>query len=235
MSRMSSNGHLPPVPTRGDLEAAGIRIAVGVPLERTLPHEVFPYFWRIAQRGYPLLPCWYGRTDVNRIRLAEQLLDSTYTHVVMLDQDHLHDEDVIERLARWVLADPAKWVIGGMHFRRGAPYDPLMFVYGPGGELHPVADWPRGLIQVHALGHGSLLVSRDVFGRLPTPWWGYDYGRSGVGQYPTEDMYFCYLCQQAGIKLWVDTTISSPHLITQYVTEEAFRQHLAEHPEKVSE
>jgi hypothetical protein len=228
---VTSNGALP---HRADLEAEGVCVLVGVPLERSLPSLVFASFWAIARGGWPLLDVGYGRTDLNRNRFAEALLESNATHLLMLDLDHVHPPDVVERHARWALERPECLVIGGMHFRRGEPFDPLAFAYGPDGALHPLADWPRGgLIEVHALGHGTLLVHRSVFEQLAPPWWGYDYGRASEGVYPTEDMYFCYLCREAGIRLWVDTTISSPHIIENLITEKSHRAWLETHPEAV--
>jgi hypothetical protein len=231
-TRPRSNGSLP---TRADLETAGIRIAVGVPLERTLPSLVFHSFWAIARRGWPLLEGGYGRIDVNRNRFARQLLNSDYTHLLMLDLDHLHPPDVVERLGRWMLEDPDRLVVSGLYFRRGEPFDPLAFVFGPEGGLHPLVEWPHGCIEVHAFGNGMLLVHRSVFERLEPPWWAYDYGRAHDDVYPTEDMYFCYLCREAGIKLWVDTTTTSSHIIENLVAEATWRAWLADHPEKVME
>jgi hypothetical protein len=94
-------------------------------------------------------------------------------------------------------------------------------------------DWPQGLIQVAALAHGTLLVHRSVFEQLPPPWWGYDYGRAEENLYPSEDMYFCYLCRQAGIPLWVDTTLTSPHLTDIVITEQHWRAWLDAHPDLI--
>lgn len=221
------------IPSKSELELVGIRVAVAVPMERTVPSAVFPSFWAIAARGWPILPASYGRTDVQRNRFAQTLLDSDFTHVLMLDLDHIHPPDIVERHAARVLDDPDKQVIAGMHFRRGEPFEPCMFVYSPQGTLHAITDWPQGrCIEVHALGHGSLLVHRSVFETLPKPWWAYDYGQAERDAFPSEDMYFCYLCREHGIRLWVDTAISSPHLINNVVTEDVFRQWMADHPEK---
>jgi hypothetical protein len=222
-------------PTRKALEAAGIRIVVGIPLGTTLSASVFACFWGIAQRGWPIFERGPGRTDVNRNLFAHWILETDYTHLMMLDTDHLHAPSIIERHAARVLEDPDRRVISGMHFRRGEPFDPLAFVFGPDQQLHPLVEWPQGCIEVHALGHGSLLVHRSVFETIDPPWWGYEYGHAAEQVYPTEDMYFCYLCRSAGIKLWVDTTISSPHLIENAVTEDVYRAWLSQHPEKIQE
>lgn len=234
MRERNGGSDLPPIPTRAALEAAGIHILVGIPMERTIMDAAMIHFWRIAQRGWPLIDQLYGRTDTNRNRMARFLIEETdFTHLMMLDADHIHPPDIIERHARWVLDDPARLVIGGMHFRRGEPFEPCVFVFGPDGELRAPAAWEDGLYQVHAIGHGTLLVSRQVFETLPQPWWAYTYDGADEGKYPSEDMWFSYQCRQHGIQLWCDTTASSPHLITNLVDEGTFRRWLEAHPQTV--
>ena len=95
----------PLIPGRAELEQAGIRVAVAVPVERTLVSDTLACWWEIAGRGWPLLKLGYNRTDVNRNEAARQFLASSYTHLCMLDSDHLHPPDVVEQLARWVLEE----------------------------------------------------------------------------------------------------------------------------------
>lgn len=224
---------IPSVPPRATLDRAGIRIAVGIPLERNCSDMAFVNFWNIARRGWPLIERLYGRTDVNRNTFAKALLQSKATHLVMLDLDHAHPPDIVERLARWVLQDRTRQVVGGLNFRRGEPYDPCAFIMGEDGELHAPADWPQGLIEVDAIGHGALLVSREVFERLEPPYWAYSYAHVDREIYPSEDMYFSWLCKEAGIKLWCDTMTTSPHLITGVIDESVFRSWLADNPDKI--
>ncbi len=230
---LPSTPALPPVPSRAELEAAGIRIAVGIPMERTVLDAAFLYFWAIAQRGWPLLERLYGRTDVQRNQFARALLETDFTHLMMLDLDHIHPPDVIERHARWVLDDPRREVVGGLHFRRGEPFEPCAFVFGPDGELHAPADWEAGLYKVHAIGHGTLLVARRVFEVLPQPWWAYNYAYAEEGKFPSEDMWFCYQLREHGLPMWCDTTITSPHLVTNTVDEDTWRAWLVDHPAKI--
>lgn len=230
---MTPNGTIPPIPTRADLEAAGIKIAVGIPFGHSVSSSVVMHLWEIARRGWPLLEGGFGRTDVNRNRLADALMKSDYTHVMMLDMDQLHLPDVVERHARWLLADPSRLVIGGLHFRRGVPFDPLVFILGMDGEFHSPLEWPAGLVECHALGHGTLLVHRSVFERLGKPYWGYDYGQAEHDRYPSEDMYFCHQCRAAGIRLWADMTITSPHIFETVIDEAVFRQFIRDHADQM--
>lgn len=223
-----------PIPTRQDLLDAGINIAIGIPMERTLTDWAFIHFWQIAKRGWPLVDHVYGRTDINRNRIGMWLLDNPeYTHVLMLDLDHLHAEDIVERLAVHLLDDPELQVIGGMHFRRAAPFDPCAFVFGPDGQLHAPIEWEPGLFEVHAIGHGSILISRKFFENIPAPWWAYTYDAVERNIFPSEDMWFSHVCRQAGVKMWVDTTVTSPHIILNIVDGDTFRRYIAENPQKV--
>lgn len=224
-----------PVPTRQALLDAGINIAVGIPMERTLTDWSFIHFWQIARRGWPLIDHVYGRTDINRNRMAKWVRDNPeYTHLLMLDLDHIHAPNIVERLASWVLDDPSRLVVSGMHFRRAAPFDPCAFVFGPDGELHAPVNWEPELFEVHAVGHGSILIAREVFERLPEPWWAYTYEGVERNVFPSEDMWFSHICRQGGVKMWVDTTVTSPHLITNLVDGDTFRRFVAEHPEAVA-
>jgi hypothetical protein len=220
--------------TTADLYTAGIRVVVAIPMERTVSDHAFNAFWEIARKGWPAFHRPYGRTDIHRNVFAQMLLNSEFTHLVMLDADHIHPPDVVERLVRWIWLDPDKLVIGGLHFRRGEPFEPCAFIFGSDGHLHAPAEWEPGLIKVDAIGHGTLLVSRKVFERIPGPWWCYDYSRYGEGIFPSEDMWFSRLCREHGIDMWCDTTLTSPHLITNVVDADTFRRYVADHPDMVA-
>jgi hypothetical protein len=48
-------------------------------------------------------------------------------------------------------------------------------------------------------------------------------------------MFFCHMAREAGIKMYVDTTQTSDHLITTAVNENSFRQFLADNDHAVFE
>lgn len=229
-----SHSDLPPIPTKAELEAAGIKIVVGVPMPATITDFAFVHFIEIFRKGWVNVDHLYGRVDVNRNRMVKAFLEHTdATHIVMLDADHLHPANVVEHLARWVLDDPNKLVVGGLHFRRGEPYDPCAFVYGNDGELHAATEWDHGCVPVDAIGHGSLLVAREVFEQMDLPYWAYSYNHADRNIYPSEDMYFCYKVRQAGIQMYCDTTQTSPHMIHGLVDEAVFRQWLEHNQDKI--
>jgi len=213
------------------------RVLVGMPRERTIPNCGHVSMMKVAQRGYPIIDLPYSRTDVARNKFAEHLLDSDFTHLLMLDCDHEHPDNIVATLARWVTDDPSKQVIAGKVRRRGEPYDLLMFLPDGEGAYYSPADLPPGLIKVvNGNGPGyvatsAILIAREVFETIPWPWFKYEYPEQG--QYPTEDIWFCKQCSAHGIDIWMDTTIISPHMIEGFVTDETYHTYAKAHPEVV--
>ena len=210
------------------------RIMVGIPLERAISHadEVFWPFMGIAAQNPAFLPMNYQRTDLYRNKVAEKLLQTNMTHVLMLDIDHTHPQDIIQRLAKWVLLDPEVKIVGGLNFRRGAPYEPCAFIEED-GKVYAPADWPQGLVKVDYLGTGSILIAREVFEEIEPPWFFNDYRHAWEGHYPGEDIGFSAKAREAGFDLYMDTTTVSPHLTTHGIDESTFRNYMKTHREKL--
>lgn len=220
--------------TKKQLEKRGIKIVVGVPMERTIAAAPFYHFWNIARHGWEIVPLVYGRTDANRNKMAYWLTHETdYTHIVMLDADHIHPDDIVQRLARWVVEDKTRLVIGGLNFRRTAPYDPCIFRFGDDGRLYPPIEWSQGLIPVDAMGTGCVIIARQVFEQMEPPWFAYGYNWANVNKYPSEDMFFSQQCRVHDIKMYCDTTTTSPHQGEMWIDEGAFRAFVRANPEHV--
>lgn len=207
------------------------RPILGVPLERTIAHadKVFYNFIGIAQQGWPFIQVSYGRTDLARNRMALHLLASDFTHLIMLDLDHTHPINIVQRLMNHFVVNPERKVVGGLNFRRGEPYDPCAFIKGDDGKFYPIADWTPGLMQVDAIGTGCIAIAREVFEQIEPPWFYNDYSRVMEDVWPGEDMGFSEKCLKAGVKMWVDTTLTSPHLIDAVVDEDSYRLFIADH------
>jgi len=192
------------------------RILVAFLLERTISYAdlVFPACMQIAAQGPVVLNMPYQRTDLARNRASMELLKSDFTHLLMLDIDHVHPHDIIQRLAKWVLKDPKKYqVVGGLNFRRSEPYDPCAYKISADGSMYTIA-WEKDdeIVEVDRLGTGSILIAREVFETIPPPWFWNDYSQSWRDAWPGEDIGFNKLCVKHGIKMWVDVTVTSPHI-----------------------
>lgn len=206
------------------------RVLVGVLPERNgVPSaEIFFDFIAIAQRGHPFVRIPYTRTDLARNSLGEHLLkDERFTHLLMLDADHRHPHDIVERLSKWVCEDATREIVAGLAFRRGRPFDPCVYISDDCGIYVPSAWEPGALLRADMVGTAAMLISREVFARLPRPWFAYDYSGAEKGWWPGEDIWFSRRCGEAGIPLWVDTGTVSPHLLESWVDENTFRTFLA--------
>lgn len=208
------------------------RIGLAVLKERTISYadSVLNGLAEIyMQAPYPIY-LNYTRTDLARNKLAQVLLASNLTHIVMLDIDHKHPHDIIQRLARWVMADPDKWVVGGLNFRRSYPHDPCCHVMDKDGRMYPPSDWDdRKLMKVDAIGTGSIIIAREAFEAIQPPWFFniYDQDKIWADRWPGEDMGFSQKCREYGINMYVDTTTTSPHIVEREVAEPEFRQAIA--------
>ena len=213
------------------------RILVGIPLERTISHAslVFHRFLELAAQGPAILHQDYTRTDLARNRFAISLLESNYTHLLMLDLDHVHPRDIVQRLARWPLMNPDIQVVGGLNYRRSEPYEPCCFFINEKGDgVNAPAEWSPGLLKVDYIGTGSILIAREVFEKIEPPWFKNLYGieANWADEWPGEDIGFSDACRAAGIGMYVDTTTTSPHVSDRLIGEKTFRAYLEQHPEK---
>ena len=210
------------------------RVLLGVPLERTVSYAsgVFPRFMEIASQGVAFVKQDYTRTDLARNRFAMKLLESEFTHLLMLDLDHVHPVDIVQRLARWPMMNPEIQVVGGLNYRRSEPYEPCCFIRGETGELAAPATWTPGLMEVDYLGTGSILIAREVFEKIEPPWFYniYDDEQRWADTWPGEDIGFNEKCKAAGVKMYVDTTTTSPHCGDRLIGDATFRAYLQAHP-----
>jgi hypothetical protein len=214
--------NVPPLQSRDE----EMRVVIGIPMERTIMQEAFFGFVRIFQQGWSMARLAYTRNDIARHKFCEFLLGSDYTHLLMLDSDHEHPEDIVPRLARWFQAYPdLVQVAGGLNFRRGEPYDPCAFVDPGDGAFHRMAEWGTGLVEVDALGSGSIMIARSALETIEPPWWDYQYpDHTG---WPGTDMTFSARCREYKIPLWCDTTTVSPHIGTMMIGEAEYRRFIA--------
>lgn len=202
-------------------------------MERTVSEQAFWGFMAIAQRNWPLYAGPAQRTDMARNAAARACLAGDYTHLCMLDIDHVHPADVVERLARWVVKNPEIQVVGGLNFKRAAPFEPCLFFDDERGQRYQALDWAEGLLECAVVGTGCILIARQVFEVIKPPWFEYVYESSGFS--PSEDVVFCQKCRAAGIKIWCDTTTTSPHIAQITIDKRHYQKFMETHPERIEE
>jgi hypothetical protein len=196
-------------------------------------------FWsfiQIAQQGWPFIKFPYTSVDKARNKCAMHLLNSDFTHLVMLDLDHDHPPDIIYKFMKRIKEDPSRRVIGGLNFRRGAPYEPCAFVERDGKSYSVAGFEPGTIMPVSKMGCGSMIIAREVFEQLPgPPWFWNDYSQAHRDIWPGEDVTFCGLCQKHGITIWLDTAITSDHMIDGRINDDVFRAYAKAHRDEFEE
>jgi hypothetical protein len=161
----------------------------------------------------------YQRTDLARNKGAIELLKTDFTHLLMLDIDHVHPSDVVQRLSRWVALDPKKFqVVGGLNFRRSEPHDPCAYIMDDDQNAFAIEwDEKSQLVEVDRMGTGSIMIAREVFEQIEPPWFFNNYDKVFEDKWPGEDIGFSDKVKAAGIKMWCDTTCTSPHITNALV------------------
>lgn len=194
-----------------------------IPFGEVIFADTFGYLAAIIQQGWLLHYRTGGSITVHRNEFAMQLLDSECEYLVMLDQDHAHPADIVQRLLAHALRDREKKVISGLNYRRGEPYEPMAYVRR-GDKLYRYdGDFDgESLYSVDAVATCAMLVHRSVFETIEGPWFEDNYRRYKEHVYSGEDIYFCKKVKDAGFKIWVDSSLTSPHRTTAWVDREFY-------------
>lgn len=145
---------------------------------------------------------WEFGTDIVRARnaLVERLLASDSQWLLFLDDDHVFPNDLLGDL----LAHEQP-IVGSLYLRRQTPFAPLAFSERTADGLYQTIDLSalpgEGLLKVQAIGTSGLLVRREVFEAIESPW--FEYGATERWD-ASEDIIFCEKAQAAGFPVYVD-------------------------------
>lgn len=130
-------------------------------------------------------------------KLAEELLQTDATHLFMTEMDMILPKHTIP-----ALLELGKPVVSGVYFLRGGNGQPCLYkkVITPPENPYvhtPVSVFPhQGPFRIDCPGLGCVLIERQVFERMPRPW--FDLSAEKYGS----DMYFYTKVKQAGIEVW---------------------------------
>ena len=156
-------------------------------------------------------------------------------YLVMLDADHTHPHDILYKLTRHGLP-----IVGALSFRRAKPFDPLIFRKNGEGKLKRVDVWTGELMEVDAVGSGAIAIQRGVFEMLAEkghepPYFRFDYRLGDPVWRLGEELYFCELCRQCGIRVHCDSSVITPHLTVCPVQGREWKAYLASRGNSVEE
>lgn len=206
-------------PTRKDKKRyAGMSVCILTPNADYTAHAKFcqslasmiAFSWHYGLKIYEMgiterMVVDWARNDLARRAKnnISYLTGKKYTHILWLDNDHVFTPDMACYLAREDLD-----VVSALYYQRTAPYHPVVYTKDDTDDKYkhyPIIEVPNTLIEVDAVGFGALLMKRDVFDRVPEPWFTIDY-KAG------EDIAFCVKAKENGVKIHCEGRYKLGHI-----------------------
>ena len=137
----------------------------------------------------------------NRNQVVEDFLLTDCTHLFFVDSDMLFQPEVLDRL----IADD-KDIVGAQYNRRiEKENDPVVatrYQMNPGDQL------PQRVFKNYAVATGCLLIKREVFNKIPKPWFFH-----GTEERPEgDDIHFCNKATANGYELFIDGSLKVGHV-----------------------
>ncbi len=210
-------------------------VLIAIPTERSIMVEAMDGIVGVAMHaalhGWGLVSFAYRRCDLARNIAAHHLLESPAEYLCMLDSDHKHPPDVVDKLVSCVMAHPDLDIVAGLNYRRSVPHEPMAYMFSSDHGMSIINNYDQpGLVTVDAVATPSILIHRRVFEALEPPWFYYDYANYNHGNSASEDIvFFRRLKREAPqFKIAVHTQITSPHLFMEGVGDAARYEKWAE-------
>ena len=198
-----------------------MNIMIAVPMNRPVEFRVFESFVRLAnyrgQHNYFFALTQNSLVYDARETLVKQMLDNPEVDAIMfIDSDMTFDPRSVE----WLAAHNQPFVTAKA-FKRVSPYQPCFYnKIEPldNGEcyLESPVEYGEGLLKIEGCGMACCLIRREVFEQIKAP---YFFPMRGMG----EDLSFCLKVKEAGIPMYVDTTLQFGHLAQVEILERDFR------------
>jgi hypothetical protein len=159
---------------------------------------------------------------------ANFLADPSLTHLYLTETDMLCPDDVIVDLLS--VGQP---IVSGLYFLRGGQGQPCLYkpVLRPTGAQKSYGMSPVSLFPTDAPfrlngcpGLGCVLIAREVFEKVPYPWFDLAEGRYG------SDLYFYTKCLDAGFDVWVNPRVRCGQIDYVVVSYDDYQQRLQTDP-----
>ena len=141
-----------------------------------------------------------------RNNLVLQAMRDECTHLFMCDTDQAYPADALTKMPSHDVP-----IVGAVVHRRYPPFEPIINRGELGRYIHvPDEEIESGdLIEVDSTGAGCLLFNMEVFYLVEQPWFeNSTFENKVIG----EDINFCAKARDAGISIYVDTSVLVDHL-----------------------
>lgn len=144
--------------------------------------------------------------DHARNHIVEEFLKTDFDYLMMIDNDTIPPEDAIEKL----LKHDKEFVSGLTPIVSGA--DAKILKYNAVGADDKEIKPNTGLQVSRGVGASCLLIKREVFKKIPKPYFRFKFeADNGNPCYVTEDIFFISRLINAGIIPYVDSDVVCVH------------------------
>ena len=197
------------------------KVMVGVPINRPIEFFCFESFVKLANRNsdIELAFCMTQNSLVYDARetIAQKFLESEADALMFIDSDMTFHSASIEYLARH-----NKPFVTAKAFKRVHPYQPCFYSKlepAENGEwyMESPVEYGEGLLRIEGAGMACALIRREAFEAIDPP---YFFPKVGLG----EDLSFCLKLKDAGVEMFLDTTIQFGHLAQVAIMESHFKE-----------
>ena len=157
------------------------------------------------------LPLNVARDEIVKLSLA----DPKVTHLLWVDTDNIAEspKDINESLRALYQCNVP--IVSGLYRakqKEGFTYAAWMDAKLPDKIAYiPIQNWTGNFIEVDTIGFGFCLIKREVFEKIPPPWFPWNTPS------PSEDFNFCRTAKAHGYKINVLTDVKIGHIGQLYI------------------
>lgn len=185
---------------------------IGLAVRSYMSSWTLGYYSRLVKpEGSRLVLCEGSAVHGQRNRICRQITPKD-DWVFFLDDDMIFEPDTLMRLLSANVP-----IIGGLYLTRRPPYYSAAGWKNPDGSARFLSaeDMNSGkVLEVDWVGTGCMLIRREVFEVLEYPW--FEAGRIHPDEM-SEDVWFCWKAKQAGLRVYIDTSVRLGHRVEAYV------------------
>lgn len=141
-----------------------------------------------------------------------------FTHLLWLDGDEIYPQNMTPRLLEHDKDIVAAWVNIRQNLK--ANVYKILYKNERGGfkhrsytkkEINQFISSGQPLQEIERVGLGSVLVKREVYEKVPQPWFSFD------EHHDCEDLYFFDRCREYGYKIYCDFSLRCLHISLAYL------------------
>lgn len=191
-----------------------LRVLVGVPSHGHCPigfttslARAMTYFQSLpygAEKTIDVFACQGSLLPDVRTRIVSKAFEMNATHLIWADSDMLFPPDAFPQLL-----NHNKPVVGVNYAQKTMEARPTAFVDGDEytGPLW-TKDENKGLVEVAHCGFGLMVNDMRIFETIDLPYFVFEPAAPTNVIQMAEDVYFCRKLRQAGLKIYVDQSLS---------------------------